>query len=77
MEYEGQVRNGVVVLEGGKTLPEGTRVRVEPVDRASGGEDEAAPTLFERLKPIIGIATGLPPDASRNIDRDLYETPHQ
>jgi hypothetical protein len=31
--YTGEVRNGVVVFDPGTPLPEGTRVRVEPVDR--------------------------------------------
>ncbi|MGH7215353.1 MAG: hypothetical protein ACREIT_11375 [Tepidisphaeraceae bacterium] len=31
MVYSGKVRNGVVVLEGGEKLAEGTTVRVEPI----------------------------------------------
>ncbi len=30
----GQVHNGVVVFQGGVSLPDGTAVRVEPVERA-------------------------------------------
>jgi hypothetical protein len=30
MVYHGRVENGVVILEGAPTLPEGTRVRIEP-----------------------------------------------
>ncbi|MEO6435933.1 MAG: hypothetical protein ABIP55_09245 [Tepidisphaeraceae bacterium] len=32
MTYRGQVKNGVVVLEDGPSLPEGTQVRVQPLE---------------------------------------------
>jgi hypothetical protein len=32
MTYEGKVINGVVVLESGAKLPEGTSVRIEPLE---------------------------------------------
>jgi hypothetical protein len=38
---------------------------------AKDGEREI-PTLYERMKPIIGIAEHLPPDASSKIDEVLY-----
>ncbi|MBL7042670.1 MAG: hypothetical protein ISR77_28805 [Pirellulaceae bacterium] len=30
------------------------------------------PSLHERLRPVIGSAKGLPPDASKNVDEYLY-----
>ena len=74
MRYKGVVKNGVIVLEPGAKLPEGTEVRVEPLPvRVEQLEDDAnAPTLLERLASIVGKAEGLPPDAAANIDRDLY-----
>jgi hypothetical protein len=32
------------------------------------------PTLYEGLKPFIGVAKGLPADASINVDHYLYGT---
>lgn len=34
MTYRGQVKNGVIVLDDGSPLKEGTLVRVEPIDAA-------------------------------------------
>ncbi len=76
MTYLGHVSNGVIVLDDSVTLPEGLGVRVEPI---AGGQDESAeeeiPSLYERLKPLIGKAVGLPPDASVNHDHYLYGVP--
>ena len=49
MRYRGRVRNGVVILEEGAELPEGTVVHVEP--QAPG----AIPSLAEQFKSVIGI----------------------
>ena len=71
MTYRGHVQNGVVVLDGPAELPEGAEVEVSlagGVDAAS--DDSSVPTLYERLKPIIGIAEGLPADFAAN--HDLY-----
>ena len=70
--YTGQVVNGVIVLdEGAPPLPEGTRVHFEPV----GTGEEATPTLAERLKSVIGIARGLPPDLAEQHDHYIHGTP--
>lgn len=76
MIYRGHVRNGVVVLDDAVALPEGMGVMIEPIenDHEEPATDDI-PTLYERLKPFIGKATGLPPDASVNIDHYLYGTP--
>ncbi|MGO9115925.1 MAG: hypothetical protein ACLP9L_42505 [Thermoguttaceae bacterium] len=43
---------------------------------ASGGEVERGRlSLYEQLKPIIGAAKDLPPDASVNVDHYLYGHP--
>ena len=48
MVYQGTVRNGKIELENGNALPDGTVVRVEPLDNkgdpADGLGDEAAST---------------------------------
>jgi hypothetical protein len=73
MTYKGKVRGGVVVLEPGVRLDEGTDVVVEPTPAMQGLEPRRKDlSLLERLAPVVGKAKGLPADAARNIDRDLY-----
>ena len=80
MVYRGRVKNGVVVLEGRARPEEGTKVTVHAVRtlrkaaRASR-KKKPLPTLYEQLKPFIGIANGLPRDFSVNHDHYLYGTP--
>jgi hypothetical protein len=78
MVYRGQVKGGVVVLEGPKAPPEGARVSVRvlasPARRAGKGPKGAA-TLYDRMKPFIGIAKELPTDFSINHDHYLYGAP--
>jgi len=68
MTYRGTVKKGVVVPEPGVALPEGAGVRIEILARP-------------RKKPVrkimkyAGKATGLPPDAARNLDHYLYGHP--
>jgi hypothetical protein len=77
MSYKGTVRNGVVVLEPGASLPEGTPVKVEPetwesvFPKAPLGppEEDPAYRMAERAGP-----TGIP-DLSINADHYLYGHP--
>ena len=69
MSYLGEVKNGVIVPEESVSLPEGTKVRFEPL------ETEEIPTLAERLKDFIGTAPGLPCDMARNHDHYLHGQP--
>jgi hypothetical protein len=69
MEYEGTIKNGVVVIENGAALPEGTRVRVVPVTEV------LRETLGQRLLRFSGTAKGLPPDMARNHDHYLHGAP--
>ena len=73
MIHRGRVKDGVVILEEDVNLPDGTEVSVAPVE--TPGEDRTVkegPSLYERLKPVIGSAKGLPSDASKNVDKYLY-----
>ena len=70
MEYKGTVKGGVVVLEYGAVLQEGTEVRVEPV-----GQPQGQTTIGERLMKFAGKAVGLPNDSAKNHDHYLYGTP--
>ena len=70
MIYQGRVRNGVVVLEEGVKLPDGTVVKVETVNsRESGGGDDRLYRLGE-----LAVPTGIP-DLALNIDHYLYGHP--
>jgi predicted DNA-binding antitoxin AbrB/MazE fold protein len=76
MVYQGHVENGVIQLQDSVVLPEGAEVRVELVPRAEGRETgEGGVSLYDRLKPLIGAAKNLPPDASVNVDHYLYGHP--
>ncbi len=69
MTYKGHVENGVVVLDEPASFPEGAKVRVGPDE--SGREL----TLAERLKDVIGIVKGLPPDFAAQHDHYIHGTP--
>lgn len=76
MTYFGRIKRGVVVLDGGVRLPEGTAVTVDFVPPSSDGDDEPEhPTLLERLMPVVGAAKGLPSDAAKHLDHYLYGRP--
>ena len=78
MSYKGTVRNGVVVLQEGAELPEGTTVRVEP-EPAAAAQRPAAEVSDEELDPVWRMAelatdTGIP-DLAVNLDHYLYGHP--
>jgi len=76
MTYRGRVKNGVVILDASADLPEGAEVEVRLVEHpADAPTGEEGPTLYERLKDIVGKAKGLPPDAAINHDHYLYGLP--
>lgn len=62
---------GVVVLDGGVTLDEGTPVEIHPIISPL----EPSPTVWEKLAELSGRITDLPPDAARNLDHYLYGIP--
>lgn len=76
MTYRGRVKNGVVVLEGPQTPPDGTQVSVR-VLKGRGCKKRGSSQLYKLLKPVIGKAKGFPPDASANLDHYLYGTPRK
>jgi len=77
MTYQGHIANGAVVLDQAANLPEGARVTISLVDFMVDDlpEDAMGPSLYERLLPVIGMAKGLPADASQNVDHYLYGAP--
>ena len=78
MTYRGKIKNGLVVLDKRAPLPEGASVSVrvlKPARRPAGKGQKRPATLYDGLKPFIGMAAGLPPDGSRNVDLYLYGAP--
>ncbi len=74
MVYLGKVKNGVVVLENGTRLPDGTDVRVEPFSRDERAAAEG-PTLAEQFADIIGTVPELPADMAAQHDHYLHGAP--
>jgi hypothetical protein len=72
MKYTGKVKDGVVVLEGGVPIKDGTVVSVEPVERPANGG-----TLGGRFQRFAGAARGLPRDMARNHDHYLHGRPRK
>jgi hypothetical protein len=70
MTLDGIVRNGMIVLDQGASLPEGTRVKVI----AEPAEVEAKPTLLG-LRKLAGIAKDLPEDFAAQHDHYIHGTP--
>jgi hypothetical protein len=63
----GRIRNGVVVLDQGETLPEGSLVRVEPVEPPT--QDQS---LADQLLQWAGQGVDLPVDLARRHDDYLH-----
>ena len=70
MVYRGHVHNGVVVLDKGASLPEGTVVKIEAIEasESSTGDDR----LYQLSD--LAVPTGIP-DLALNIDHYLYGHP--
>jgi hypothetical protein len=68
MTYPGRVKNGVVVLEAGANLPEGTAVRVEPMEERP---------LLDLLRAVEQAPPNpqWPPDGAAELDHYLYGMP--
>lgn len=69
MSYRGEVRNGVVVMEPGASLREGTLVRIEPIEPESTQMDRLTKTGSrgaESLSP-----TTLSDEEARALDEGL------
>jgi hypothetical protein len=76
MTYRGTVRKGVVVLDPGAALDDGTVVEVHPVEAKPAQQTPASqPTIWEKLAAMSGSVKDLPPDAARNLDHYLYGLP--
>ncbi len=77
-ELMGKVVNGVIILENGGTLPDGTIVRVEPVAESELAESvKDVSQLRDMLLSHAGVIDDpeLPTDLAENHDHYLYGTP--
>ena len=79
MTYRGRVENGVVVLEPGAHLREGTDVRVEPVPETQSAAEGSGKVrqLREGLLGFSGIIKDGPSDLARNHDHYLHGMPRR
>ena len=79
MIFRGRIENGDIVLADGMHLPEGAEIEFAVLnlhhssDASSAVSDSTA--ADDPIMKYIGIATDLPSDASRNLDRYLYRKP--
>jgi len=72
MTFEGTVQGGVVVLEPGAQLADGTLVRVEPISKTAPTPEPKLTDGF-RIGELAGDA-GIP-DLATNVDHYLYGHP--
>jgi hypothetical protein len=73
--YAGEVRNGVVVLEG-ESPPEGAKVRVEVIETvAVSGETPPDADRYASLRRLIGLVPDGPSDASVRHDHRPSDEP--
>jgi hypothetical protein len=70
MSFEGHVQNGVIVLDDGRQLADGTRVQVIVRDTSP-----AKATLRDRLLKLAGTVDDLPADMARNHDHYIHGGP--
>jgi len=70
MSYTGTVSKGMIILPPDAKLPDGTRVRVEPIE-----EIPAAEPIGKKLARMAGILKDLPNDFAENHDHYIHGTP--
>ncbi len=83
--YTGEIRNGVVVFNPAAPLPDGTKVRVEPVERLETLTSGPAldPIAGTRRMPLASartaeeIAPPLPSDLAENHDHYAHGKPRE
>lgn len=71
MVYRGTVRNGIVEIEGDNGLPDGTHVKIEPVEEPETGEP-GSDSLFEIGSRAVAVGHS---DLATNLDHYLYGHP--
>jgi len=74
MVYQGTIQNGVVVLEDGIQLPDGTAVRVELITKQPSQDTRSPKDDILWRMGEYAVETGIP-DLGVNIDHYLYGHP--
>jgi len=77
MALMGHIKDGVVVFDAPHPLAEGTEVQVIALVEADNPSSEEIPTIYERLKSVIGSVKGLPSDLAENHDHYLHGKPRE
>jgi hypothetical protein len=73
MTYRGHVVDGIIRLDDAPILPERVEVEVRLLtENTPPSEESRVPSLYERLKDVVGKAEGLPPDLAENHDHYLH-----
>ena len=80
MTLQGIIQGGVVVLQGGTSLPEGTKVAIIPCpDANANGSAENQPSIWDKLTRLAEWAESqpgdLPVDLAANHDHYLHGLP--
>ena len=79
MTYRGRIENGVVVLEAGASLPEGTEVSVVLAEAGKASNEDGQPTIGQKLAALgrwfEGQPCDLPTDLAANHDHYLHGLP--
>jgi len=76
-QMTGKVVNGVIILENGQRLPDGTIVKIEPVGETA--PPKSIPKVSQLREMLLNHAGAisdpeLPADLSENLDHYLYGT---
>ncbi len=74
MTYRGHIENGAVVFDDPAPIPEGAAVEIT-VAEVPPCEQEPMSEPLQRIMEFAGSITGLPEDASTNLDHYLYGHP--
>jgi len=72
MTYTGTVSKGIVILPPEANLPDGAKVRVEPIEGVSRSEP-----VGKRLLALVGSPDELPEDFAQNHDHYIHGAPRQ
>ncbi len=71
MTYQGHVEKGCVVLDAPLSLPDGSKVEVVLLEQHANDEINISASR-QKLMEFAGKFSGLPADASINLDHYLY-----
>jgi len=71
MSFTGVISNGQIIAEEKINLPDGTKVRIEPMQEGPGE------TLADAFRVFMGVCEGLPSDLARNHEHYLHGAPRK